>query len=189
MKETLEEFKLRIKHPSDKKGTTYNVRNSWGVYDFYKFYRKNKPEGKQWVLTESQYFAIFRRVNECLVNLLIATGELEFPYRLGKIIIVKKDNTFFDRNGKMVIDRKIDWNKTLDFWYEDEEAYKNKTLLYSENPKLNVKYIRKNALFKNKGMYRFTASRDIARRVKSESAVSFIINRELSNQIKGLYDG
>ena len=49
--ETLKEFKKRIKkvnHPRQ-----YKVRNSLGVYDAYKYYRKNKPDDKQFILTES----------------------------------------------------------------------------------------------------------------------------------------
>ena len=42
---------------------------------------------------------------------------------------------------------------------------------------------------KNKYYYEFKPSRDIDRRVKNESVVSLIINREMSKQINGLYDG
>ena len=36
--ETLQEFKRRRRFPADRK-KEYNIRNSWGVYDFYKYYR------------------------------------------------------------------------------------------------------------------------------------------------------
>ena len=50
--ETLGEFKRRIKKVNQPR--EYKVRNSLGVYDGYKYYRKNKPDSKEYVLTESQ---------------------------------------------------------------------------------------------------------------------------------------
>lgn len=190
MGETLEEFKRRNRVPANRK-TEYNIRNSWGVYDFYKYYRKHKPEGNRWVLTESQFFSIFRRVNELLVDHLIRTGELEFPYNMGKLVLFKKRHrSYIDPSGKQRTTRSINWDKTLELWYNDDEAYKNKTLVYFENADNTIiRYMKKSAIYRNKYYYEFKPNRDINRRVKSESVVSLIINRELSKQIKGLYDG
>ena len=187
---TLKEFKTAVKH-SGKKSDKYTVNNSWGVYDFYKYYRKNKPEGKRWVLTESQYFAIFRRVNELLMDILINTGEVQFPFKMGGLLIYRRKlSTYVDNDGNKRTERKIDWNRTLELWYDDAEAYKNKTLLYYESDeKLIARYTKEKAEFINKYYYDFRPNRDIARRVRRESVVSYIINRDLQNQIKGLYDG
>ena len=68
--ETLGEFKRRIKKVNQPR--EYKVRNSLGVYDGYKYYRKNKPDSKKYVLTESQYFAIIRKINLLLVGDLSA---------------------------------------------------------------------------------------------------------------------
>ena len=188
--ETLQEFKRRRKFPADRK-KEYAIRNSWGVYDFYKYYRKNKPADPKYVISDVQYYAIFRRVNELLVDNLIRTGELEFPYRMGRIVVVRKPyNSWIAPDGKRRTSRRIDWDKTLNLWYEDDEAYKNKTLIYFEGEDRNIiMYEKRNAVYKNKFYYDFKPNRDITRRVMSESVVSLIINRELSNQIKGLYDG
>lgn len=189
MRETLQEFKRRRQFPADRK-KEYAIRKSWGVYDFFKFYRKNKPSEEKWILTESQYFAIFRRVNELLVDTLIMTGRVEFPYRMGELILVKREGkTIITPEGKRKQVRRIDWDKTLTLWYDDAEAYKNKTLIYYETPDIFVKYLKRKAVYKNKYFYDFKPSRDIARRANRESVVSLIINRELVNQIKGLYDG
>ena len=67
--ETLGEFKRRIKKVNQPR--EYKVRNSLGVYDGYKYYRKNKPDNKEYVLTESQYFAIIRKINLLLVDELL----------------------------------------------------------------------------------------------------------------------
>lgn len=188
--ETLQEFKRGRRFPADRK-KEYAIRNSWGVYDFYKYYRKNKPLDTKFVISDVQYYAIFRRVNELLVDNLVRTGELEFPYRMGKLIVVKKPcGSWTTPDGKRKTSRVIDWDRTLNLWYEDDEAYRNKTLLYFEEDDRNVvKYEKRNAIFKNKFYYNFKPNRDITRRVRNESVVSLIMNRELSNQINGLYDG
>ena len=66
MRETLGEFKKRIRKVNQPR--EYKVRNSLGVYDGYKWYRKNKPDGKEFVLSESQYFAIIRKICIWLMN-------------------------------------------------------------------------------------------------------------------------
>lgn len=189
-RETLQEFKRRSRFPADRK-KEYNIRNSWGVYDFYKYYRKTKPKDPKFIISDVQYYAIFRRVNELLVDSLVRTGELEFPYKMGKLIVFKKTlGSWIAPNGNRYTSRKVNWDKTLELWYNDEEAYKNKTLLYFENDeRLTIRYNKTKAEFKNKYYYEFKPSRDIDRRVKNESVVSLIINREMSKQINGLYDG
>lgn len=48
----------------------HKIKNSYGVYDGYKFYRKTKPKESKYILTESQYFSIIRKVNKLLADLL-----------------------------------------------------------------------------------------------------------------------
>jgi hypothetical protein len=189
-RETLQEFKRRSRFPADRK-KEYNIRNSWGVYDFYKYYRKTKPKDPKFIISDVQYYAIFRRVNELLVDSLVRTGELEFPYKMGKLIVFKKTlKSWIAPNGERYTSSKVNWDKTLELWYNDEEAYRNKTLLYFEDDeRLTIRYNKTKAEFKNKYYYEFKPSRDIDRRVKNESVVSLIINREMSKQINGLYDG
>lgn len=188
--ETLQEFKRRRRFPADRK-KEYNIRNSWGVYDFYKYYRKNKPKEPKWVISDVQYYAIFRRVNELLIDSFIRTGELEFPYKMGRLVLMKKaTKSWIDPSGKRRTSRAINWDKTLELWYENEQAYKNKTLLYfEEDEEIKIRYFKDKAVFKNKNYYEFLPNRDIYRRARSESVISTIINREMSKQIKGLYDG
>ena len=56
----LREFKRRIKKVNGPR--VYSIRNSLGVYDAYKQYRKTKPKDKKYILSESQYFSIIRRI-------------------------------------------------------------------------------------------------------------------------------
>ena len=60
----MEEQEFLNKVRKVKESRNHKVKNSYGIYDGYKFYRKNKPNDPKYVLTESQYFAITRKVNE-----------------------------------------------------------------------------------------------------------------------------
>ena len=153
----------RIKEPRKHK-----IKNSYGVYDGYKYYRKNKPEGSQYVLSESQYFAIIRKINKLLVEQLLTGYDIILPSRMGRIELRKsKPSITFDGN-KLKANLPIDWDKTLKLWYEDEEAYKNKTLVKIEEKEVyKIYYNRGLAEYTNKSFYQFNFNRDLKRRLKT----------------------
>ena len=191
MEQTLEQFKISKKN---KKGSLSRVRNSWGVYDYYKFYRKNRPQEHKYVLSESQYFAIIRQVNTLLAGQLLIDGELEFPYRMGRLLVRERKPRTTIKNGKVVTTRGIDWDKTLSLWYEDEAAHKNKVLVYLDNDKSAIVYYdKRNAIFKNKQYYQFDLGRviykQIAKAVNSGTLeLQSVLSRSEIGNIKGLYD-
>lgn len=191
MEQTLEQFKISKKN---KKGSLSRVRNSWGVYDYYKFYRKNRPQEHKYALSESQYFAIIRQVNTLLAGQLLIDGELEFPYRMGRLLVRERKPRTTIKNGKVVTTRGIDWDKTLSLWYEDEAAHKNKVLVYLDNDKSAIVYYdKRNAIFKNKQYYQFDLGRviykQIAKAVNSGTLeLQSVLSRSEIGNIKGLYD-
>ena len=77
---TLAEFSAQVRrvgsHP-------HKITGSWGVYDYFKFYRRTKPKEKKYILTESQYFAIIRKVNTILAESFVRGKEVHFPMRMG----------------------------------------------------------------------------------------------------------
>ncbi len=192
MEQTLAEFKNAQKHKSPKGKS--KVNNSWGVYDYYKFYRVHRPDLHEYVLCESTYFAIIRKVNKLLVEDLCKTGSIEFPHRMGSIVIYKKPVKTYIYNGKPVTTKKINWDKTLELWYYDVEARERKDLVYHDKSEtLKIKYDKSTAIYKNKYYYEFTlcrAARDKVRRAfyNRELALQEVFDRTQFDQIKGLYD-
>ena len=92
----------------------HKITNSYGTYDYYKFYRKNKPKEKQYVLTESQYFAIIRKVNTALAELFVRGKEVSFPMRMGTIELRKTIKApRIGPDGKVVYNTMIDWDNTM----------------------------------------------------------------------------
>ena len=145
----------------------HKVKNSYGVYDGFKYYRKNRPKEHKYVLTESQYFSIIRRVNELLGEALINGEDVTLPYRLGRLEIRKYEARITTDGKKVRTNLPIDWDRTLKLWYEDKESYKNKTLIKVEEKEIYKVYYNRNvADFTNKAFYQFDVNRELKRRLK-----------------------
>lgn len=145
----------------------HKVKNSYGVYDGFKYYRKNRPKEHKYVLTESQYFSIIRRINELLGEALINGEDVTLPYRLGRLEIRKYEARITTDGKKVRTNLPIDWDRTLKLWYEDKESYKNKTLIKVEEKEIYKVYYNRNiAEFTNKAFYQFDVNRELKRRLK-----------------------
>jgi len=151
---------------NDIKGVTKNrkhkVTGSLGVYDAYKWYRKNKPKEKKYILTESQYFAIIRRLNELLRQNLLEGKELVLPCKLGILEVRKYEPTFTTDGKKVRTNLPIDWNATLKLWYEDKEAFDSKFLVRQvETEIFKLFYNKETANYENKSFYQLNPNREL----------------------------
>lgn len=183
--ESLIEFKKRIRKVFTPR--KHDIRNSLGVYDGYKYYRKNKPKDKKYILTESQYFSIIRQINNILADEITVGKDIVLPSKMGKIELRKYESSIkIDDNGKVVTNLPVDWNNTLKLWYEDPEAYKNKTLLrLNEQEMYKIVYNKENANFNNRAFYEFVFNKDLRirlkRNIKQGIVDAFLIGRRNKN--------
>ena len=161
------EFKAHIKKVSEPR--KHKIRGSLGVYDAYKWYRKNKPKDKKYILTESQYFTIVRKINEALREELLRTGDLVLPQKLGRLEI-RKYPAIYTNDGKSIkTNLPIDWNTTLKLWHEDDECRKNKTLVRVNIPELfRIFYNKSKANYNNKSFYQFSTNRELKLLLRDE---------------------
>ena len=154
------EFLSRVKKVDGPR--EHSIRGSWGVYDAYKWYRKNKPHEKKYILTESQYFTIIRRINLALRDELLKGNDVRFPCRLGQLEIRKYLPTITTDGKKIKTNLPIDWNATLKLWYEDEAAYNDRFLVRINVPEIYKVFYNKNtANYNNKSFYQFSPNRDL----------------------------
>lgn len=145
----------------------HKVKNSYGVYDGFKYYRKTKPKEPKYVLTESQYFSIIRKVNKLMGESLLNGEDITLPYRLGRLEIRKYKASITIHGEKVKTNLPIDWDRTLKLWYEDKEAFKNKTLIKVEEKEIYKVYYNRNiAEYKNKSFYQFNINKDLKRKLK-----------------------
>lgn len=172
--ETLIDYKKKIRKISNHR--KHKIRNSLGIYDGYKYYRKNKPKGKEYILTESQYFAITRHINNMLVEHLSKGYVINLPFRLGTLELRKYDKSIkIDAEGRIVTNLPIDWEKTLDLWYEDKEARENKELIRIDTPEIfKLYYNKSSANYNNKAFYDFSFNKDLKVKLKQNIKIGIV---------------
>lgn len=147
----------------------HKVNNSNGVYQAYKYIRKNKWFDIGRPLTEHEFYTIVRQVNNYLADELLHGHDITLPHRLGRIELRKYDARITINDGVLKTNIPVDWDKTLKLWSEDEEAYKERTLVKMEEKEIfKVFYNRRNANYENKSFYEFEVNRDLKRRLKQK---------------------
>lgn len=188
---TFEEFR-KLKVCKEHK---YAVNNSYGVYDYYKYYRHNRPKDKSYYkMNEAQYYKLIRTVNEYLVDILFKNAQVIFPNKLGELAIIKTPAKVTIQDGKIKTNRPINWDATIRLWFEDPEAEKKKTLVrWDTSEVLSIDYRKNEAIYHNRPYYEFQVLRRIKRRLSSLLAESsfetpFFIDGTVDN-IKKLYNG
>lgn len=155
----LKEFRKRVLKVDQPRKTSIN--NSYGVYDAYKYYRKNKPLDKKYILTESQYFAIIRKLNLMLTEELLSQRDIIFPLSMGKLEVRKwSPEVKLDKDGKVTNNYPIDWDRTLRLWYEDKEAREERFILKKKEKEVFViRYSKSHAKYKNQSYFEFIVNR------------------------------
>ena len=149
------------------KSRQHKVNNSLGVYDAYKWIRKNKWLDIGRPVTEHEFYTIIRQVNNLLAENFLKGRDIVLPHKLGTIELRKYETKMSFNNGKLHTNLPIDWDRTLKLWAEDEEAYKEKMLVKVEEKEIfKVFYNKGKANYNNKSFYEFEVNRDLKRRLK-----------------------
>ena len=87
---------------------------------------------------------------------------------MGVLEIRKNTTKVYIKDNKVVSTSPIDWDKTLKLWSEDEEAYKERTLVKREEKKIyKAYYNRVKAEFNNKIFYTFSLNRELKNKLKT----------------------
>lgn len=160
-----QDFKASTLHLNDSR--KHKVNNSLGVYDSYKWLRKNKWLNIGRPLTEHEFYSIIRKVNNYLAESFLRGQDIKFPHRMGQLELRKYDARFDIVNGKVKTNLPIDWDRTLKLWYEDEEAYKERTLVKVEEKEIyKVYYNKQLADYQNMTFYSFNINRELKKSIK-----------------------
>lgn len=146
----------------------HKVNNSLGVYDAYKYIRKNRWFDIGRPLTEHEFYSIVKQMNNYLAENLLHGKEITLPCKMGTIELRKREPKISIKDGVVNTSSfPVDWDRTLKLWYEDEEAYKERILVKAEEKEVfKVFFNKKGATFNNKSFYEFEVNRDLKRRLK-----------------------
>lgn len=159
-----QKFIRDIKKATCKRKTTIN--NSYGVRDYYKYYRQLIGDNKDLFITELQYFKILRYFNRLLAQQLINSSSIVFPYMMGEIELRKVNSNVSFKDGKLKTNLSINWGETLKLWSRDQEAYTNKILVRNTNKEIfRIIYNKSNAQYINKSYYKFIVNRQLKHQI------------------------
>lgn len=145
----------------------HKINNSVGIYDSYKWIRKNKWLDIGQPISEHNFYTIIRHINNYLAECLSRGQDIVLPHKLGRLEVRKFDARIELHDGTIKTNLPIDWDRTLKLWFEDEEAYKERTLIKMEEKEIfKVFYNKCRADYENKSFYSFEVNRDLKRRLK-----------------------
>lgn len=143
------------------------VNNSVGVYDAYKWIRKNKWLDIGQPISEHDFYTVIRTVNKYLVECASKGDDIVLPCRMGRLELRKFNSWIKLDDNKIRTNLPVDWDRTIKLWIEDEEAHSKKTLVRMEEKEIfKVFYNKKTANFVNKGFYSFRINRELKRKLK-----------------------
>jgi hypothetical protein len=158
----------------------FKVKGSVGVYDMYKAIRKHHWYNIGRPITEKEFYGIIRGINNLLAEELANGQSVDLPDRMGRLELRKYQVGAFFKNGKLKVTYPVDWYSTNKLWEKDEEARKNKTLLYHTNKWVYfIKYCTKKAAYENKIFYQFAPNTFIKRKLSKNIK---------QNKVDTLYD-
>lgn len=162
---SFEEFISEVKNVRGPR--KHKVRCSLGVYDSYKWIRKNNWTNIGRKLSEHEFYSIVRQINNCLANNLLLGETISLPCGMGEIELRKVPTRITTVNNKVINTMPIDWDSTLKLWYTDKEAYNNKTLVkLREKEVFRVIYNKIKANYRNKSFYGFSLNRKLKDSIK-----------------------
>lgn len=157
---SFKEFLKEVKNV--KKERHHKITNSYGSKDAFHYYRKIRPQETKYVLTDCQYLAIIRQINNHLRNFLIEGKDVLLPERMGRLELRKYANSIKFEEGKLKTNLPVDWNATLKLWYDNPSSKIKKQLVRQENvDTFRVFYNRNMANYNNKTFYEFDLNREI----------------------------
>lgn len=164
----LKDFKTSIKKANAKK--EHRITASLGMREAFRYYTK-----KSKALNEKDFRRVIRYINSLLQESLASGEDINLPCRMGRLELRKFKTSVSFRNGKMITNLPIDWDETLNLWYEDEESFKTKRKVRMEVPEVfRVYYKKSTANYNNKSFFTFKVNRDLKQKLKTN-----IINKKV----------
>lgn len=162
------QFRDKIKKV--KNSRKHSITNSLGVYDAYKWIRKNKWDKIGRPLKEGEFYTIIRALNKEIANSIIEGNEVILPKRMGSLELRKYKTDVKIKNNTVYTNRAIDWSKTFRLWYEDPDSFNNRKLVRRDNKETYIIYYNKyRANYNNVSFYNFSINRNIKLQLAKKS--------------------
>lgn len=132
------------------------ISNSYTVIEVYRYLYKI-GYFKNIEMTKEKFYSIWSKVTSYMSEGLSKGEEYKLPFGMGSLELRKGKSRVFITDRKLVYRYKeIDWNTTLNLWYDDDEARQNKTLVrYEKRYGYRIFHSKFNATCHNLMYFRF----------------------------------
>lgn len=151
-----------------KKGSKPHViGHCLGTRDAWKWVRKHKWESlNKKPCSSSLYSSIVDAVNQSLVEQFLEGHVIDFPYNMGSLRLSSYPSKVYFKDGKLKNNYRVDWLKTLELWYYDDEARKEHRFIKRlDKDIVSIIYDKSNSNFHNRLFYSFRANRSLVKKV------------------------
>lgn len=159
---TYQEFSTNLQKCGSK---PHKISRCFGARDAWKWVRKNKWQAlKGQKCSSSVYGAVVDEVNKVLVDQLFAGHAVVFPHQMGSIELTARQAKVSDVGGKVKSNYRVDWKKTLEYWYEDPAAMKERHRIKKIQKYIySIVYSKHQARYKNQRYYMFRVNRSLVK--------------------------
>lgn len=145
----------------------YRINNSVGVYNSYKWIRKNKWLDIGGPVSEKDFYKIIRTLHKHLADCIARGQDVVLPYGMGRIELQKCPANIRMEKGIVKTNLPVDWDRTLRLWNDDMDAYVNRVLVRMESKEIyRIHYNRCKAKYSNKSFYELHINRDIKKKLR-----------------------
>lgn len=166
MRKEFDEFRKKVLKAEEKKHH-FKITNSNGIKEAWRWIKKNKWLDIGQPITELELGTIVKTINLTLQDQLLDGKDILLPHRMGRIEIRKFIAKVDYKDGKLITNLPVDWKRTIDLWWEDEESHEAKTLVrYEDSKRFTIYYNKGFANFNNKSFYRFVPTRTLKKELK-----------------------
>ena len=143
----------------------HKIKNSVGVRQIYNIIKHNKQDINN--ISLPQFRIIIRTINKILAEHLSKGEDIQLPCYRGTLELRKNKPYIKIKDNKIKTDLPINWDKTLQLWEQNQEAYNNRQLIRQEEKEIfKFKYNKRNARYNNQCFFDFQVNREIKKKLK-----------------------
>ena len=141
----------------------HKISHCLGSRDAFHWVRKNHWEATGGKPVDKQlYSQIISEIHKVLAEALIEGHEIELPYQMGSLTLVRTPSKVFYEDGELKTNYRTDWKKTLEYRFNEDQGShirvkRIQPYIYS------VRYYKRKAKYHNQYFYLFRVNRSLAR--------------------------